>query len=85
MQDFLIQSLIASVVLTVILNLLPRVFPKATQRAERKIHETMKEAFKESEDGSRPKAKMFFPWKTMLLVSLVLTILLNFVAYIVQR
>ena len=77
MQDFLVQSLIASVILTVLLNLLPRLFPNATRKAERQVHDKLEEAFAEQEDGRRPRVKVFFPWKTMIVVSIVLTILVN--------
>jgi len=81
MQDFLVQSLIASIVLTVLINLLPRLFPKQTRNAERKLHEKIEEAFKEDderrEQGNKPRVKVFFPWKAMLIVSIVLTVLVN--------
>lgn len=77
MQNFLIQSLIASVVLTVLINVLPRLWPKATRKIERQVHEKIDAAFQEQEDGQRPRVKVFFPWKTMLAVSVILTILFN--------
>jgi len=85
MQDFLVHSLVASVVLTILANLIPRLFPKATQKAERQVHEKMKEAFEEREDGTRPKVRVFFPWKTMIVVSIVLTVLLNLIGLLVHR
>lgn len=77
MQDFIIQSLIASVVLTVLINVVPRLFPDATRKIERQIHEKIEQGIADQEDGKRPKVKVFFPWKTMLVVSLVLTVLVN--------
>jgi len=77
MQDFLIQSLIASIVLTVLINVLPRFFPETTRKVEREVHEKIERAFEEQENGQRPRVRVFFPWKTMLIISLVLTVLVN--------
>lgn len=77
MDNFIVQSIIASVILTVLLNVIPRFFPKSTQKAERHIHEKLEQAFAEAEDGQRPKFKVFFPWKTMLLISVILTVVVN--------
>lgn len=84
MQDFLVTSLIASVVLTVLINLLPRLFPDATRKAEQQVHDKLEEAFAEREDGTRPRVRVFFPWKTMLVVSVVLTVLVNLVGLFVR-
>ncbi|MEO6651926.1 MAG: hypothetical protein ABIP17_04640 [Ilumatobacteraceae bacterium] len=71
-------------VLTVVLNLGLRLFPGAGDRAGRRM-ETW--AAPDPDDGSDPyvpqspqtRVKVFFPWKAMLIFSLVLTILLNVV------
>lgn len=89
MQDFLIQSLIASVVLTVLINVIPRLFPKQTQNVEKKLHDKIEQAFQEDdvrrETGQKPRVKVFFPWKAMLIISIVLTVLLNLVGLFVGR
>ncbi len=89
MQDFLIQSLIASLVLTVLINVLPRFFPKQTRKVEKKLHDKIEEAFKEDdmrrESGNKPRIKVFFPWKAMLVISIVLTVLLNVIGMLVVR
>ncbi len=82
MQGFIVQTIIASVILTILLNAIPLLFPKSTQKAERHIHEKMEKAFAESEDGKRPKVQVFFPWKTMLLISVILTVVLNVISFI---
>lgn len=81
MSDFLVFSLIASVVLTVVLNVLPRLFPGLGRRAERALR-TRLDAI---ERGDEPRVRVFFPWKAMLLASLVLTIVINVVAYVAGR
>ena len=87
MQAFLLQSIIASVVLTVLLNLLPRLFPKATDKAEQRIHEQVRETFESRDSGEGTggvggrRVKVFFPWKAMLAVSVVLTVLVNVAGY----
>lgn len=88
MQDFIVQSLIASVVLTVLLNLLPRLFPKSTRKVERGLHEKIEQAFAEDdsrvEQGKKPRVRVFFPWKAMLIVSVVLTVLVNLAGFVAR-
>jgi len=79
MKDFLILSLVASVVLTAALNLLPMLFPNAAAKAERKIVEKMQETHSDRVDPNTPRVKVFFPWKAMLIGSILLTILVNVV------
>lgn len=89
MQDFLIQSLIASVVLTVLINIVPRLFPQQARKAEKRLHEKIEETFREDdarrEQGQKPRVKVFFPWKAMLVISLILTVVLNLVGLFVTR
>ena len=84
MQDFIIQSIVASVVLTIVINLAPRFFPKSTQKAEHQLHEKMKQAFSEDKDGKKPKMTIFFPWKSMLAISVFLTVLVNVISIFFQ-
>ena len=81
MQDFLIQSLIASVVLTILINVLPRLMRNASRKIERNIHEKIEQAFAEDDErlaeGNKPRVRVFFPWKAMLVISIVLTVLVN--------
>lgn len=81
MQDFLVTSLIASVVLTLLINIVPLFFPKSTQRVEKRIHDKLEEAMRDKEAGRGPRVKVFFPWKTMLAISLVLTVVVNLIGY----
>lgn len=80
MRDFLIQSVVASVVLTAALNFLPRLFPNATRKAEQEVHRRVEDAWADREPGDGgPRVKVFFPWKAMLIISIVLTVLVNVV------
>ncbi len=85
MLDFLILSIVGSVVLTILLNVLPMLFPKASAKVERKVHEKMTEAVAKQEDGTQPRVRVFFPWKAMLLASVVLTVLVNVVGLFASR
>jgi hypothetical protein len=67
-MSWLIGSIVLSVVLTVVLNLGVRAFPHATERAVRRAEEW-------PDDGRR--VRVFFPWKAMLIASIVLTIVVN--------
>lgn len=75
MKDFILISIVASVVLTLALNLLPALFPNASRRTFEKIQEKMEEPL---ESGQRPRLRVFFPWKLMILASIILTVFLNF-------
>jgi len=88
MQDFLVHSLIASVVLTVLINVLPRLMPNASRKIERNIHEKIEQAFSEDDErkanGDKPRIRVFFPWKAMLVISVVLTVLVNLIGIFVR-
>ena len=73
MSQFLLYSIIASVVLTVLLNLLPRMFPGVRRRMD----QAMRERIESVQKGDKPRVQVFFPWKWMLIISLVLTLLIN--------
>lgn len=77
MSDFILYSIIASVVLTLALNLLPRLFPNASRRTMDRVQERLDEQTQKIENGERPRVQVFFPWKTMILASIILTIFLN--------
>ena len=79
MSDFILYSIIGSIVLTVLLNVLPLIFPNAAAKAQRKLEENAKRAIEQHEDDGRPRVKVFFPWKAMLIASIVLTVLVNLI------
>lgn len=72
-MDWLVTSIVLSVVLTVVLNVGLRMFPRAGDRAARRLDE----AVAPGDDGRR--VRVWFPWKGMLIASVVLTVLLNVV------
>ena len=82
MQNFLLLSFVASIVLTVLINLLPMLFPKSSEKVERKIHEKISESISKQSEGQRPRVRVFFPWKAMLVASLVLTVVVNLVGFV---
>ncbi len=79
MSKFFLMSLIVSIVLTLTLNLLPTLFPNAAAKAEHKIVEKMQESHANRLDPNTPKVRVLFPWKAMLIGSLLLTVLVNLV------
>ncbi len=81
MREFLIYSIIGSLVLTALINVLPWFFPKAMQKAEREIHKKIGESIERAEQQPGSRVNVFFPWKAMLIVALVLTVLVNVVGY----
>lgn len=84
MSNFLLISLIGSIVLTLALNFLPALFPNAAEKAERKIVEKMQETHADRVDPNTPKLRVFFPWKTMLIASLFLTVLVNLIGILAR-
>jgi len=82
MQNFIVVSVIASVVLTVLLNVLPILFPKSSEKVERKIHEKISESIARQEQGEQPRVRVFFPWKAMLIASLLLTVVVNLIGFV---
>jgi len=84
MSNFLIISIIGSIVLTVAVNLLPALFPNAAAKAERKILESVQKTHDDRADPNTPKVRVFFPWKAMLLISIVLTVAVNLVEFMAR-
>ncbi len=86
MPDWLLVSIVGSVVLTLALNLLPMLFPKTARRAQEKIVEDIRKQHDWEDDAARPgpSVKVFFPWKAMLIGSLVLTLLVNLVGFLAR-
>jgi len=68
-------SLLASIVLTVLLNVGLRLFPGARRR----LHESVSRSVEwpADDDTDRSSVRVFFPWKAMLIGSLLLTLLVN--------
>lgn len=81
MKDFLLFSIVGSVILTVAVNFLPLLFPNAAAKAQRKLEDHARRSVEQHEDAGRPRVKVFFPWKFMVIGSLVLTVLVNLVGY----
>lgn len=77
MYDFILYSVFASIVLTVLLNVLLLLFPNAAARLQKKIRENARRAIGQHKDNQQPRIKVFFPWKAMLIGSIILTILVN--------
>jgi Na+-transporting methylmalonyl-CoA/oxaloacetate decarboxylase beta subunit len=85
MNDFILYSIIGSVVLTCVLNVLPMLFPRSSRKIEEKIHKRMEDAMAEQDAESTPRVKVFFPWKIMLIASIVLTIVMNLVGMLANK
>ncbi|QEG21715.1 hypothetical protein [Mariniblastus fucicola] len=79
MGNFVLYSIIGSVVLTLLLNLLPMLFPNFAANTMRKLEQSARQTIDQHEDNNRPRVKVFFPWKAMLIGSVILTILVNLV------
>ncbi len=82
MNDFILYSIFGSIVLTVFLNVLPLLFPNASDNLQKKIEENARRSIEKHKDDNEPRVKVFFPWKAMLIGSLVLTILVNLIGWL---
>ena len=84
MSDFILYSIIGSVVLTVALNVLPLLFPNAADKLQRKIEENARRSIEQHQNDDIPRVKVFFPWKAMLIASVVLTVVLNLIGFLAR-
>ena len=82
MSDFILYSIIGSIVLTVLINVLPMLFPNAADKLQKKIEENTRRNIEQHKDDNQPRVKVFFPWKAMLIGSLVLTVLINLIGWL---
>jgi len=73
--QWLAVSIVLSVVLTVVLNVALRAFPRTGEQVGQKLAEVAEQ---------RPEGGVYIPWKAMLIVSLVLTIGLNLLLWLVR-
>jgi hypothetical protein len=72
-MQWLMVSIVLSIVLTVVLNVAVRAFPGGADRATRRLDDWTAR----SSDYDGPRVRVFFPWKAMLIGSIVLTVLVN--------
>ena len=75
-MQWLAASLVVSIVLTVVLNVALRLFPDASERAATHLADLARPNVS-GEPSRRSTARVFVPWKAMLLGSLLLTMVLN--------
>jgi hypothetical protein len=81
MNNFLITSIVGSILLTLLLNLLPLLFPNQAAGLQRKMEEHARRSIEQHEDQNQPRVKVFFPWKAMIVISVLLTVLVNLVGF----
>ena len=71
-MSWLAFSLVASVILTILFNVALRVFPRTGDRLVEGIDRMTRPG-----DGPSPRTRVIFPWKAMLIGSLLLTVAIN--------
>ena len=81
MNNFLITSIVGSILLTLLLNLLPLLFPNQAAGLQRRMEEHARRSVQQHEDQNQPRVKVFFPWKAMIVISVLLTVLVNLVGF----
>jgi hypothetical protein len=79
--QWLVVSLFLSVVLTVLVNVVVRAFPDLGDRVERGLAERSSRRAEDARRGRR-EARVFVPWKAMIIGSVVLTIMVNLARWI---
>jgi hypothetical protein len=82
--NWLLVSVVASVVLTIVLNVALRAFRGSGDRVSRRFeHWTGGDGQRRPDGGREGRVRVVFPWKTAVIASLVLTVLLNVVIRLV--
>lgn len=74
-MQWLAASIMLSIVLTVVLNVALRAFPRAGDHLGRKLTELA---------GERPEGGVYVPWKAMIVISLVLTVGVNLLIWVLR-
>lgn len=87
---FLVTSLVLSLVLTIVVNAVPRLFPRATENLGRRLSDELDRRAtaadrhpgpgEPGEPAGRGGVRVWVPWRTMLIASVALTVVLNLVA-----
>jgi len=82
-MNWLGLSVALSIVLTVVLNVGLRLFPDVRRRVARAMTESTWPGADEARSRNR-RVRLWFPWKAMILGSLLLTVLVNLVLWITR-
>jgi hypothetical protein len=80
--QWLFISVVLSVVLTVLLNVALRMFPDASDRAARRLAEFATPNLDDASENDR-RVRVFVPWKAMIIGSVILTIVINVVIWMI--
>lgn len=83
MPDWLILSIAGSILLTLALNLLQVCIPKASHRVWRRLTGPLPNRHERDDDAVRSgrRIHVFFPWRAMLIGSIVLTLIVNLIGF----
>jgi hypothetical protein len=74
--DWLVLSIVLSLVLTLVLNLAVRLFPGGARRTAHWLDQRRPDDLDDRHE-SRRRVRIIVPWKAMIAVSIVLTVVLN--------
>jgi hypothetical protein len=77
-------SVIASIVLTIGINVVLRVFPDTGRRLRDGAARLSERSADEALPVSRSNARVIVPWKAMLIASVVLTVAINVVLFVLR-
>jgi hypothetical protein len=81
---YLVLSIVASVVLTLILNVALRVFPRGGERVEEALDRAIEATKPRHAEPAGSRVRVVFPWRLVLIGSLLLTVLLNLLLWLVS-
>ncbi len=76
-MSWLALSIVLSIVLTIVLNVAIRAFPDAGRRMNERLTRLA-----ERDEPQHSRVRVIFPWKAMLIGSLLLTIAINLLVWI---
>ena len=80
-MQWLVVSLALSVLLTVAVNVALNVFPQLGRRATRWFDE-LTSSGPSDRMAREPRARVFVPWKAMIVVSIIVTVLLTLLRWV---
>jgi hypothetical protein len=77
------MSVVASIVLTAVINVALRIFPRSGRRLEEALSRAIEGTRPPDDEATSPRVRVVFPWRLMLIGSLLLTVLLNLLLWLV--
>jgi hypothetical protein len=83
-RGYLVLSLVASIVLTVLVNVVLWIVPGVGERVGEALKRFAERMKPPTEESNRSAVRVVFPWRVMLVASLMVTVLLNLLVWVTR-